>query len=199
MVETLTFQKKSREFVDAFLSEHFFNFIEDPGLRNFAEVVWNDYGSAFMCQPAARSHHHNYECGLLDHSFEVFSLAKNAASVFPNKEELALDELYVGAFFHDIGKVCCYDFVGDEIHKTDDDKMVGHFGIGLQILEEYYAGNRANIYTDQQELINHILVSHHGDPSNGWGSLVAPCRPEAYIVHLVDMISSRVGGDKPNL
>ena len=40
--------------------------------------------------------------------------------------------------------------------------------------------------------IEHCIASHHGETRFGWGSIINPNSPEAWILHLSDMMSSRL-------
>lgn len=131
------------------------------------------------------------------------------------------DILYTSAFLHDISDILHYekapplktminklDENGKPI-KGDDGKnikvpkqpkypfqrneyshTIGHFGDTLIIINQLVQGTNMPYYI--LDGINHCIAAHHGD----YGSLVPPKTPEAWIVHLADMASAKVGGDE---
>lgn len=179
------------------LEVELFNQIPDERYYALGKKIWDQIGDKMRKGFGARSHHHNYEGGLLDHSLEVAFMALRCARALG--EKVNESELILGAFYHDIGKLDSYrfDHQNDEIEKTEVDRLIGHFGVGLVALWEFMKDSGLN--DGEKDRLAHILVAHHGPVSNGWGSLVDPVTPEAHIVHYVDLISSRVGGDKPKL
>lgn len=142
--------------------------------------------------PAAKSHHHNYMGGLLDHTLEVLDIVSVACEFDKGIDH---DLACSGAILHDIGKLRTYKFVGGEIIKTFQDKYHGHFIIGVQLLHQYTKFNEFEIFDLKKvDQIAHIIESHHGLVSNGWGSICDPQTPEANLVHYADLLSARVGG-----
>ena len=57
--------------------------------------------------PAARTIHHNYVSGLLEHTLEVIAICRDLVKLYGDR--LQLDLLVAGAVLHDIGKIEEYD------------------------------------------------------------------------------------------
>lgn len=142
-------------------------------------------------QPAAKSNHHAYVNGLLEHTYEVLSCATSLCRSLGGHQLLTA----VGAILHDIGKLEELAWKGMEIQYTDKGELSGHIAIGVQILHELWD----SVKTECPELsrkrvdvvlnsLEHIILSHHGFLE--YGSPIEPKFKEAYFVHLADMASS---------
>jgi 3'-5' exoribonuclease len=148
----------------------------DPSfLRRYAE------------SPAARTMHHAYVGGLLQHSLALVALSKQAAQMYACVDR---DLLIAGALLHDIGKVFSYETTVT-FPITDDERLVGHITRGTLLVESAareIPGFPPNLL---QELL-HLLVSNHGTPE--WGSPIQPRTLEAVLLHFLDLLDSRVQG-----
>ena len=86
----------------------------------------------FKIAPAAKSMHHAYLGGLLEHSLAVAQLVSQLSAFYG---DLNRDLLVAGAVLHDIGKID--EFVYDlTIDYSIPGRLVGHMVLGVQILEE---------------------------------------------------------------
>ena len=76
-------------------------------LRCLLEAFWDkEFLASYAGAPAARSVHHNYLGGLLEHSLEVAALCRHFTGIYP---DLDLSLLLCGALLHDIGKIEEYE------------------------------------------------------------------------------------------
>jgi 3'-5' exoribonuclease len=148
----------------------------DPSfLRRYAE------------SPAARTMHHAYVGGLLQHSLALVSFCRLAAERYRSVDR---DLLIAGALLHDIGKVLAYE-AEVTFPLTNDERLVGHITLGTLLVEN--AAREMPDFPPQllQELL-HLLVSNHGTPE--WGSPVPPRTLEAVLLHFIDLLDSRAQG-----
>lgn len=162
------------------------NMIEGIGDKEYKKIVnlVIKPNMTWFCKcPGARSHHHNYEGGLADHTIEVLDLV----------DKYGNDLLRAGAILHDIGKMNCYTFTKEGIEKTINDAMLGHFMEGINILRD--CTHARNVNYEYVFMLEHLIASHHGPVSNGWGSLVDPLLPEAELLHQADLFSARIPND----
>lgn len=151
----------------------------------------------FLTVPAAKSMHHAYRHGLLQHSLEVYMHAKLMAQMEKDFHNHELDARVVGiaALFHDIGKVYEYEFNGLGLCSgvTEYGELLGHHFPGALVVDKVF--NKL-VEPKQLMLIEHAILSHHGRLE--WGACIVPKTPEAIIVHLSDMASSQPIGVKDN-
>jgi 3'-5' exoribonuclease len=141
----------------------------------------------FADSPAARTMHHAYVGGLLEHSLALVAFCKLAADIYPIVDR---DLLISGALLHDIGKVDSYE-AAVTFPITDDERLVGHITMGALRVER--AAQEIPGFPDDllQDLL-HLLVSNHGSPE--WGSPIQPRTLEAVLLHFVDLLDSRAQG-----
>ncbi len=138
----------------------------------------------FYDWPAAKSMHHAYLHGLLEHSVSVGALA---AQVAEHYELLDRDLLISGALLHDLGKI--WEFTPmPQVDYTTLGRLKGHLTLGSEFLGDL--AREIAFPPDKLELLQHILLSHHGEPEFG-----APVRPqllEALVVHHLDNIDAKI-------
>ncbi|MGZ3699573.1 MAG: HD domain-containing protein, partial [Bdellovibrionota bacterium] len=106
------------------------------------------------------------------------------------------DLLFLGGFFHDIGKLweLSYDRVTDY---TTEGKLIGHLVMGVELVDrkirelEAQEGRLPGKFPeDKKLLVKHLILAHHGILEYG-----SPKRPkclEALIVHMIDDLDSKV-------
>lgn len=165
--------------------------IQDPPIRELIEGFLADraFMALFKKAPAAKSFHHNYIGGLLEHTLSVCRTACFVADHYP---ELHRDLLLASAFLHDIGKVKELRF-GGLIDYTDEGRLLGHLSLGLSMLEEKLAA-LAGFPEAIAFRLKHLILSHHGEYAFG-----SPKRPkflEAFALHLIDDLDAKLNGLK---
>jgi 3'-5' exoribonuclease len=178
--------------------------IERQGMGALLQAVlghvgWERYASA----PGAKSHHHAYIHGLLEHSVEVAELALAIAHRPCYRGMVDLDAIVVGAVLHDVGKVSMYRWVCEKtgrpvrIDYAPIGRMIDHIVLGPMLVQAVVdkhwpmlkeAGCRC---IDVRHLV-HVMVSHHGTVE--WGSPTPPVTLEAQIIHQADNASAKVRG-----
>ncbi|WP_049960391.1 HD domain-containing protein [Pseudobutyrivibrio sp. LB2011] len=145
-----------------------------------------DNKGAFIYSSAAVKMHHNFIGGLLFHTVRMVSLAVNACETYNSLDK---ELLICGTALHDIGKITCY--LTSEIGDTQmsvTGRLLDHAIIGIKMIDE--EARKGNYDPSRIELLQHLLASHHGKLE--WGAVVTPAIPEAEMLHLVDMIDSRM-------
>ncbi len=139
----------------------------------------------FALAPAAKSMHHAYLGGLLEHSLAVATLVSRLSESYG---DLNRDLLVVGAILHDIGKIS--EFIYDlSIDYSIPGRLVGHMVLGVEILEEKIRHLRG-FPTDEALLLKHLILSHHGDPSTG--AVKLPMTREALVLHFADDLDAKM-------
>ncbi|MCX7816719.1 MAG: HD domain-containing protein [Syntrophales bacterium] len=161
--------------------------ISSPHLRRLAELIFTDEQTRnkFMNAPAAKSFHHSYIGGLLEHTLSVVRLVDIVSRHYKN---ISRDLLIAGALFHDIGKI--QEFTYERIiDYSSEGRLIGHIIMGLEIIE----GKIKEIEDFPEDLaleLKHIIISHHGLLE--FGSPKRPKTVEALIVHYMDDMDSKV-------
>lgn len=141
----------------------------------------------FANAPAARTMHHAYVGGLLEHTLSMASIAVFLAGHYPYVNK---DLLLSGVLLHDLGKALEYD-TGSSFEFTDDGRLVGHI-LRATIIIEKAAHEMDNFPEDDLRQLVHLVGSHHGTME--WGAPVVPKTLEAILLHQIDLLDSRVQG-----
>lgn len=165
--------------------------IIDENLKNLLNVFFNDkkFTEEFRNAPSAKIHHHNYVGGLLEHTAEVLKICKILCEIFP---ELDKDILYTGAILHDIGKIKTYDYDLVRIDFSKDGKLLDHLYLSCDLVKDKM--KEIKMPDELASELLHLILSHHGEVRNGWGSPVNPQTPEAVALHNADNLDAKVKG-----
>lgn len=134
---------------------------------------------------AGKSIHHAYRSGLLEHILSCSYLAINLSHHYKVNENYVV----AGCILHDLCKI--YELTdGLNVEYTEEGKLVGHLVKGLEIVDRYsYKIKNFPHYTKMH--LKHILLAHHGEYE--YGSPKIPQTSEAFLVHLIDMMDSKMG------
>ncbi|MEA3402609.1 MAG: HD domain-containing protein [Armatimonadota bacterium] len=161
--------------------------VREPHLRALVDSFFGDeeFLECFCRAPGAKSLHHSYIGGLLEHTVGVIEVLEAVVRVHP---ELDRDVLMAGALLHDIGKVAELE-CSTSIEYTDQGRLVGHTVLTDRMV------NRAIDEIDgfPEELANrltHLLLSHHGQRE--YGAPVLPMTAEACALHYADNLDAHV-------
>ena len=138
----------------------------------------------FKVAPAAKSVHHNYVSGLLEHSL---SLCKTAILL---SDRYGLDKslMLAGCVTHDIAKTreLTYEM---GIGYSTEGTLLGHLAMGLMMISESI--NKIDGFPQELKIaILHLVAAHHG--SLAWGSVKVPLMREAISFHICDLLDSRL-------
>jgi 3'-5' exoribonuclease len=140
----------------------------------------------FKKLPAAKSVHHAYLSGLLEHTLSIMKMAVLTADHYAdmvNKEHLVL-----GVLFHDMGKTKEMK-AGAGLEYTDSGKLLGHLILGVEIMNRYISGIEG-FPEETKNLLTHLILSHHGFLE--YGSPKKPKTPEAFILHHLDDMDAKL-------
>ncbi|HVW87190.1 MAG TPA: HD domain-containing protein [Bryobacteraceae bacterium] len=160
----------SNEHIRALLN----SFFDDP-----------EIAARYKIAPAAKSIHHAFRSGLLEH---VLSLCGLARSVAAHYKSVDLNLLVAGVVLHDIGKI--YELSYERgFSYTAEGQLLGHIPIGMRML-----GDKLRVLPDFpgeiRMLIEHMILSHHGQLE--YGSPKVPIFPEALLLHYLDDMDSKM-------
>jgi 3'-5' exoribonuclease len=162
--------------------------VRDEALRRLLELIVNDppIGNRLKSAPAALKIHHAFRGGLLEHILSLCNLAVALCAHYPR---LNLDLLIAGAILHDLGKVETLELTGVRFAYTTRGQLIEHVTLGLEILERH-ASRVRELPTELKTILQHLLVSHHGDLDKG--ALRRPMLPEALALSLLDLMDARL-------
>ncbi|MGL4800179.1 MAG: 3'-5' exoribonuclease YhaM family protein [Cellulosilyticaceae bacterium] len=172
------------------LEKELFAFIEgisQPKLKALVEGIFYDETiyPLFMKAGAAKSVHHAYLSGLLEHTVNVTKIGTHMASLY---DAVNHDLVVAGCLLHDIGKL--YELSPfPENDYTDEGQLLGHIMIGVEKINDV-AKTIEDFPKEALLILKHSILAHHGEYEFG-----SPKRPkciEAMIVHLADNADSKV-------
>ena len=168
------------------LAEYVASF-KNPHLKALLEAFLSDseIAAAYRTAPAAKTLHHAYIGGLLDH---VVSLFRSCDLICRNYPQIDRDLLLTGAFLHDIGKIHELGF-NRAFTYTTRGQLLGHMIIELEMLHEK-AARVPGFPPDLATLLEHLIISHHGQYE--FGSPKLPMFPEALMLHYLDDLDSKM-------
>ena len=156
--------------------------IENPYLRQLLESFFvqdEKFQKAFRNSSAAKTVHHGFVGGLLEHTLGVTKLCDYYCSAYPI---LKRDLLLTAAMCHDIGKILEISPFPDNNY-TDDGQLLGHIVMGSQMIGE----RAARIQGFPHELLSqvqHCILAHHGKYE--FGSPRIPALIEALALNYAD-------------
>ena len=162
--------------------------IRNENLRNLAAGFFmNDaaFIKEFCAHSAAKSVHHSFVGGLLEHTLSVVKMCDYFCKQYP---ALNRDLLLTAAMFHDIGKTKELSSFPENDY-TDEGQLVGHIIIGAQMVTEQIRTIPGFPKKLENELIHYILA-HHGELE--YGSPKKPALIEALALNLADNADAKL-------
>jgi 3'-5' exoribonuclease len=188
-VDFADYLPKTEKDIDALWAEltGFIETIQNHWLRDLLRAFVTDdaIATAYRAAPAAKTLHHAYIGGLLDH---VVSLFRSCDLLARNYPQVDRDLLLAGAFLHDIGKVHELAY-SRSIQYTTRGQLLGHMIIELEMLQAKTA-LLGDFPAELKTLLEHLIISHHGQYE--FGSPKLPMFPEALMLHYLDDLDSKM-------
>lgn len=166
--------------------------IKNPHLVRLTQAFLADEPlmQRFRTAPAAIALHHAYIGGLLEHTLALLELGRSILPLYP---ELNADLVLAGLFLHDIGKTTELEF-DISFRYSDQGHLIGHLVKGVILIEEKVcalnAAGGAPFPRPLCDCLLHLIVSHHG--TREFGCPVLPATPEAFLIHHLDNLDSKV-------
>jgi 3'-5' exoribonuclease len=144
----------------------------------------------FRCAPAAMGFHHAFLGGLLEHTLNAVEVSDAVCPFYPG---LNRDLVVAGIFLHDIAKTweltyeCAFGY-------SDGGQLVGHIVKAAMWVDEKRKVAEAvlseRIPQPLIDVIQHIILSHHGE--HEFGSPKLPATPEALVVHALENLDAKL-------
>ena len=161
--------------------------IENPYLKQLTMGFFGNvkFEEAFKFHSAAKTMHHGFVGGLLQHTLGVAKLCESFAKQYPI---LNRDLLVTAAVFHDVGKLKELSRFPENDY-TDQGQLLGHIIIGAQMLTERIAGIAGFPKKLADELI-YCILAHHGELE--YGSPKKPALAEAVALSFADNMDAKM-------
>jgi 3'-5' exoribonuclease len=161
--------------------------VRNPHLRALLDAFLNDPDIAvrYKSAPAAKTIHHAFRGGLLEHVLSLCGLAKLTAGHYPTVD---LDLLIVGCVLHDIGKIYELSY-GRGFSYTVEGQLLGHIPIAMRMISDKLR-DLPGFPPELRNLVEHLVLSHHGKLE--FGSPKIPVFPEALLLHYLDDLDSKM-------
>jgi len=159
----------------------------DSNLRALLDAVFSDAELVrlYKMAPAAKSIHHAYRGGLLEHVLSLCTLSRLVGSHYP---QIDVDLLTTGAILHDVGKLEELSYARS-FGYSPDGQLLGHITLGLRLLNKTF--DRLPDFPPRlRTLIEHMVLSHHGELE--FGSPKTPMFAEALLLHHLDNLDSKM-------
>jgi 3'-5' exoribonuclease len=165
----------------------FVSSFQNPYLQALVRAFMADpeIAAAYRNAPAAKTLHHAYIGGLLDH---VVSLFRSCDLICRNYQHVNRDLVLTGVFLHDIGKIHELAY-NRSFSYTTRGQLLGHMVIELEMLQAKLA-LVPDFPVELKTLLEHLIISHHGEYE--FGSPKLPMFPEALLLHYMDDLDSKM-------
>lgn len=162
--------------------------IQTPYYRLLMENIFiedKDFVEKFKCHSAAKTVHHGFVGGLLQHTLAVADLCEFYCKAYP---KLNHDLLISAALCHDIGKVKeLSSFPTNEY--TDEGQLLGHIIMGVEIVGEKISQIKGFPAVKANQL-KHCILAHHGEFE--FGSPKKPALIEAVALNFADNTDAKI-------
>lgn len=156
--------------------------IENTGLKKLLEAFFVEdkaFIERFKKSSAAKSVHHGFIGGLLEHTLSVTKLCEYFCTTYP---ALKKDLLLTAAMFHDIGKTKELSAFPDNDY-TDEGNLLGHIVMGTEMISD-----KIRAIPDFPPVLagelKHCILAHHGKLE--FGSPKVPALMEAVALNYAD-------------
>ncbi|MEA4931974.1 MAG: HD domain-containing protein, partial [Lawsonibacter sp.] len=178
-IDVETTWQKLQEIVDS---------IEDQDYLVICKEMLRRYGESVKQIPAAKSVHHGFLNGLLMHTAYMLQTADFLAGMYKSVLDRSL--LLAGTLLHDFAK--CEEFTTSPLGLVTEYSMkgqlLGHLVMGAQ--EVANVSSELRIPEEKSVLLQHLILSHHGEPE--FGAAVLPICAEGELLSFLDKIDSRM-------
>lgn len=164
--------------------------IQDERVKELLLSIFEDkhFYARFAQAPAAKTWHHNYLGGLIEHTVAVANICDFSSKMYPVERDI----LIAGALLHDVGKIDEYE-ASLTIQFSTIGRLVGHLALSDELVCKKAA--LLNHFPENTLLkIRHLILSHHGEYEKA--SVRLPQTIEAVVLHFADNLDAQTVGVK---
>ena len=160
---------------------------EDLDLKNLVCFLLEENKEKILFWPAAFKLHHAIRGGLLMHTLSIARLAESVCEVYPFVDR---ELLLSGVILHDIAKTVEYEVSSSGLATgyTARGNLIGHLADGAIMIRR--TADKLDIKSEVVMLLEHMILSHHGEPD--FGAAVRPAFIEAELLSELDMLDARM-------
>lgn len=168
--------------------EHVVESIEDGDYRAICQEMMKRKGDMLRTIPAAKSVHHGFVGGLLMHTLNMLRLADFLSDLYAETVDRSL--LLAGTLLHDFSKAEEFSFsaLGLVTEYSMKGQLLGHLVMGAGEVAE--VAEKLGVSEEKSVLLQHMLLSHHGQPE--FGAAVLPQCAESELLYLIDSVDSKM-------
>ncbi len=162
--------------------------MKNPYLRKLCGGFFlddKDFERRFKFHSAAKSVHHGFVGGLLEHTLSVVKLCDYYTKAYPF---LHRDLLLTSAIFHDIGKLKELSIFPENDY-TDEGQLLGHIVIGAEMVSERIC-TIPDFPVKLANELRHCILAHHGELE--FGSPKKPALAEAVALSFADNTDAKL-------
>lgn len=161
--------------------------VKDEDLKTLTYALVKDREKEILTWPAAFKLHHAIRGGLLYHTLSIIKLAEGVAMLYPSVDK---DLLMCGIIVHDLCKIDEFNLnpAGLVSSYSIKGELIGHLVMGAMKIEQ--KALELGIPSDKAMLLEHMVISHHGEPD--FGAAVRPMFLEAEILSQLDTLDATI-------
>lgn len=166
----------------------YINAMKNPYLKKLTESFFVEDEKLikeFKANSAAKSVHHGFVGGLLEHSVSVTKLCNILGDIYPI---LNKDLLVTAAMLHDVGKI--REISAFPLNDyTDDGQLLGHIVMGVEMINEKLR-DIPDFPAKLASELKHCILAHHGELE--FGSPKKPALIEALVLSMADNLDAKI-------
>lgn len=161
--------------------------VKDEELKQLTYALVKENEEKLLFWPAAFKLHHAVRGGLLYHTLSIVKMAEGICSIYPAVDK---DLLMCGIIIHDLCKIDEFDIspAGLAAGYSVKGELIGHLVMGAMKIEN--KAKELGISRDKAMLLEHMVISHHGEPD--FGAAVRPMFLEAEILSQLDKLDATI-------
>jgi len=162
--------------------------IDNPFLQKLLTTLFKKgkTWALFQKAPAAKTMHHGYLGGLMEHTLSMARLAELISSHYRDVDRSLL---ITGALLHDIGKIKELAMDMGLVEYTDIGRLKGHLVMGSEMVADA-AAEIDGFSTELLQQLQHLILSHHGQLQ--FGSPTVPMTVEALLLSQIDDMDAKM-------
>ena len=163
------------------------NGFSDDELKRIVTYLLEEHKLALLYWPAAFKLHHAIRGGLLMHTLSIVRMAEKVSEIYSFVDK---ELLISGAILHDIAKILEFEVsdAGIVSNYSVRGNLLGHLAEGAMIVRK--AAEKLGISQQTSMLLEHMILSHHGEPD--FGAAVRPMFIEAELLSELDLMDARL-------